>query len=337
MKNISLITILLISLLNFNSCDDTPGVTTKGSRGAYLPKITGAAGEILIVMDNFNWKNKSGDIIRKTLQQEYPALTQPEPIFDVIQITEGVFDGIFRFHRTIIRVNVDSEIKESNIKYGEDIWATPQLVIRMEAPDSYSLETLINKEKSNILQNILTYDRKRLANMYNDSKDLEIQNILTSFNINMAIPRGYNIDFSNKEFASFSIETSKTSQVLFIYQYPYNGERDLKTSMIIEKRNDFLKKYTVGTRDDSYLTTAEIFPPYSFDIKLKDREIIELRGWWEMHNGYMGGPFISHTILDKNRNKIVVADAYVYYPNNKKRNMMRQLEAIVYSMRFLSQ
>ncbi|MCK4922535.1 MAG: DUF4837 family protein [Bacteroidales bacterium] len=173
--------------------------------------------------------------------------------------------------------------------------------------------------------------------MYNESKDLEIQNILANFNINMAIPRGYNIDFSNKEFASISIETSKTSQVLFVYQYPYNGEGDLKTSMIIEKRNDFLKKYTVGTRDDSYLTTAAIFPPYSYDILLEGREIVELRGWWEMHNGYMGGPFMSHTILDKKRNKIVVADAYVYYPNNKKRNMMRQLEAMVYSMRFLSQ
>lgn len=327
---------LSLSFFFLNSCDESTGVSNKNGQNVLLPKISGAAGEILVVMDNFNWKNKSGDLIRQTLEQEYPALTQPEPIFDVSQIPAGAFDGPFKFHRTIIRVIVGSEIEKAQIKYGENMWATPQLVIMIEAPDSYSLETLIIREKDNILQNILKYDRKRLQDIYNQSKDADIKEMLTSFNVSMAIPRGYNIDFSNNEFASISIETPKTSQVVFVYQYPYKGENDLKTTRIIEKRNEFLKKYTVGTRDHSYLTTAEIFPPYTYDIKIGDKNVVEIRGWWEMENGFMGGPFISHTLVDKTRNVIVVADAYVYYPNNKKRNMMRQLEAIVYSMRLLS-
>ncbi|MCF8380118.1 MAG: DUF4837 family protein [Bacteroidales bacterium] len=336
MKNTLFILAFSFSLFSLNSCNDSTVAKSNGSSSVLLPKISGAAGEILVVMDNFNWKNKSGDLIRETLEQEYPALTQPEPIFDISQIPAGAFDGPFKFHRTIIRVDVGSEIKESTIKYGEDMWATPQLVITIDAPDSYALESLILREKENILQNILKYDRKRLQDLYNQSKDAKIKEVLNNFNVSMAIPRGYNIDFSNHEFASVSIETPKTSQVIFIYQYPHKGESDFKTSMIVEKRNEFLKKYTVGTRTDSYLTTAEIFQPQTYDIQFEGKEIVELRGWWEMYNGFMGGPFISHTMLDKKRNMIVVADAYVYYPNNKKRNMMRQLEAIVYSMRFLS-
>ncbi len=336
LKNISLSIVLLLSIISFNSCDDVPGVTSSGSRNvSNLPNIAGASGEVLVVMDNFNWKNRAGDLMRKTLKQEFPALTQSEPIFDVIHITDGAFDDFLTFHRTIIQVSIDPEIKDASLKYGENVWAKPQLVIRLNAPDSYSLETLIEKEQNNILQNIRAYDRKRLQDVYKSSPDPELNTLLAKYNIKMAIPRGYNIDFSNDEFASISIETPKTSQVIFVYEYPYKNQRDLQTSRIIEKRNEFLKKYTKGTREDSYQTTAKLFPPISYDIRIKGNDIVEVRGWWELHNGFMGGPFISHSAVDKKRNKIVVADAYVYYPNNKKRNMIRQLEAIIYSAAFL--
>lgn len=328
-----LFTVLCIVFLV--SCKEPSG-SNSSSRGMLLPNIAGTAGEVLVVMDNFNWKNNAGEIIRKTLEQEYPALTQPEPIFDVSHITAGAFDDFFKLHRTIVQVSVDSGIKEAEVKYGENIWAKPQLVIRIEAPDSYSLETLIDKEKDNILRNILTYDRKRLQDIYNGSKDQEIKNILANYNVSLAIPRGYNIDISTTDFASFSIETPKTSQVIFVYEYPYRGPKDFETGNIIEQRNAFLKKYTQGTRSDSYLTTAEIFPPFSYDIKKSGKDIVEIRGWWELHNGFMGGPFISHSTLDKKRNKIVVVEGYAYYPNNKKRTMMRQLEAIVYSLEFIN-
>lgn len=338
MKKYIIPIISLILLVNMSSCKES-ATTSKSkkssSRAVLLPNITGAAGEVLVVMDNFNWKNNAGDIIRKTLEQEYPALTQPEPLFDVTHITAGAFDDLFKMHRTIVQVSVDESVKSPVVKYGENMWAKPQLVVRIEAGNSYLLEELISKQKDRILQNILLYDRKRLQDIYNDSKDQDIRNILAKYNVNLALPRGYNTDLSTDDFASFSIETTKTSQVIFVYQYPYKNEKDFETKNIIKKRNAFLKKYTIGSRDDSYLTTAEMFPPFTYDIKKNGENIVEVRGWWELYNGYMGGPFLSHTLLDKKRNKIVVVEGYVYYPNNKKRNMMRQLEAIVYSAEFL--
>jgi hypothetical protein len=323
----------LIGLASCNNDSNNRGLSPGG--GMLLPNVSGTAGEVLVVMDNFNWKNKSGEIIRKTLEQEYPALTQPEPLFDLIHITAGAFDNIFQIHRTVLMVTVDQEVKEPDLRYNENVWARPQLVVRMEAPDSYALEELLKKENENILRNILSYDRKRIQDVYNDSKDPEIRNIVSNFNISLAIPRGYNIDLQNDEFASFSIETAKTSQVLFVYQYPLEGQAELQTDDIISKRNEFLRKYTRGTRADSYITTTELFPPQTYDIVKDGHEFVELRGWWELHNGYMGGPFVSHSTIDKKRNKVVVVEGYVYNPNNRKRNMMRQLEAIIYSMKLI--
>lgn len=328
--------LVLALLAGFSSCKNDPkkrGINP-GS-GMLLPNVSGTAGEVLVVMDNFNWKNKAGEILRKTLEQEYPALTQPEPLFDIIHITAGAFDNIFQIHRTVVMVSIDPDVEEATLRYSENVWAKPQLVIRMEAPNSYALEELLEKEKESILQNIIAYDRKRIQDVYNDSKDPEIKSIVSKFNISLAIPRGYNIDIHNDEFASFSIETPKTSQVIFVYQYPWQGQEQLSTIDIIEERNEMLKKYTRGTRADSYITTTELFPPMTYDIVMNGREFVEVRGWWELHNGYMGGPFVSHSAIDSERNKVVVVEGYVYNPNNKKRNMMRQLEAIIYSMKLI--
>ncbi|MGC9343063.1 MAG: DUF4837 family protein, partial [Bacteroidales bacterium] len=216
--------IVIAGLTSCKNDSNNRGINPGG--GMLLPNVSGTAGEVLVVMDNFNWKNKAGEIVRKTLEQEYPALTQPEPLFDLIHITAGAFDNIFQIHRTVLMVTVDQEVGEPSLRYNENIWARPQLVIRLEAPDSYALEELLEKQKENILNNIIAYDRKRIQDVYNDSKDPEIKSIVSNFNITLAIPRGYNIDIHNDEFASFSIETAN-SQVIFVYQYPWEGQKQI--------------------------------------------------------------------------------------------------------------
>ena len=45
----------------------------------------------------------------------------------------------------------------------------------------------------------------------------------------------------------------------------------------------------------------------------------------------MGGPFVAHAIADSIHKRIVVAEAFVYAPEQLKRNIMRQLEAALYT------
>jgi hypothetical protein len=174
-----------------------------------------------------------------------------------------------------------------------------------------------------------------LIDIFDGSKDLELKNVIHKFNAHLSIPRGYNIDFETDSFVSLSIETPRSSQVIFLYHYPYTGPSDFVTENIVQKRNEVLKKHTEGSRKGSYMTTASLYPPLAFDLQLNGDEIVEVRGLWELVNGYMGGPFISHCILDQSRNRIVVVEAYVYNPNKKKRNLMRQMEAIVYSLEII--
>jgi hypothetical protein len=329
---VSVIFFAVVTILSY-SCKESG---TPGSSNLILPNVSGSAGEVLIVMDPEAWKSRPGTILRETLEQEYPALTQPEPLFDVIQITPGAFDNVFRQHRTILIVNIAREQEKPELGYFENVWAKPQLIVRINAKDSYELESLLEREKDRLKNNLQSYDRKRLAELFNDTRDPAIRSAAAKYNLSLAIPRGYNIDLSNEEFASFSIETPKTSQVILVYQVPLNGKDDLETSRIISNRNNMLRKYTQGSRPGSYMTTASLFKPMTFDIRANGKELVELRGLWELHNGFMGGPFVSHTIIDPTRNMAVTVEGYAYNPNEKKRNMMRQLEAIIYSADFLN-
>lgn len=325
--------VLAIFLFLASSCDTMN--QQGGMAGKIMPNITGGTGEVLVVMDQFNWDNSTGELLQDILMEEYPGLPQSEPIFDVIQVTSSSFDGVYQFHRSIVLTTVSSGL-EPKIRYRENIWAKPQIMVQIEAPTAADLRELISENEKQIRNFLVQYDRNRLMNVYKDSKDPAIQkDIATHHQLRLAIPRGYNLDFSKEDYTSVSIESSDLSQVIQIYDYPANGPEDLNVANIIAKRNSFTKTYVEGPREGSYMTLASMFEPIAYDLRNNNMDVIELRGLWDLENGYMGGPFVSHSVYDAKRGRIVTVDGYVYHPNQKKRVKIRQLEAIIYSMELI--
>jgi len=306
-----------------------------GMAGKIMPNITGGTGEVLVVMDEFNWENSAGELLQDILKEEYPGLPQSEPVFDVIQVTASSFDGVYKFHRSIVLTKVSSGL-EPKIRYRENIWAKPQIMVQIEAPTATALRELIGENEKQIKSFLIQYDRNRLMNVYKDSKDPAIQkDIATHHQVRLAIPRGYNMDFSNEDYTSVSIESSALSQVIQVYDYPANGPEDLNVANIVEKRNSFTKTYVKGPREGSYMVTSKMFEPIAYDLKNHNLDVVEVRGLWDLENGFMGGPFVSHSVYDAKRGRIVTVDGYVYHPNQKKRVKIRQLEAIIYSMEII--
>jgi len=56
-----------------------------------------------------------------------------------------------------------------------------------------------------------------------------------------------------------------------------------------------------------------------------------MRGLWKVQNDFMGGPFVNVSFLDSVNNRIICMDAYVYRPNKDKRELLRELEAVMYT------
>ncbi len=327
-------TILVTLVFLLVSCDTTVQRGSSGHR--ILPNVTGGAGEVLVVMDNYNWEHAVGELTKNILKDEYPALPQSEPLFDVTHITSSSFDNMFRYHRSVVLVTVNESQEKPAVRFRKNVWAKPQIVVQVQASGSHELLQAIGANRNKIQQFLVQNDRERLMQSYEESKDLEIEQKMTEHHqIRLSIPRGYNIDFFKDDYSSVSIETPDYSQVIHVFEYPASGPEDLATDLLISKRNEFCREYVQGPTEDSYMTTSKIYPPEVYDLEMEDKKVVEIRGLWDLVNGFMGGPFVSHSIFDAKRNRIVTVEGYVYYPNQEKRVKIKQLEAIIYSLEII--
>ena len=83
--------------------------------------------------------------------------------------------------------------------------------------------------------------------------------------------------------------------------------------------------------DNTWMTTSTYVPPIVEFIRFRGRQFAQTRGFWEVHNDFMGGPFVSHSFYSKDGKDIIVAEAFVYAPKYDKRQLLRQVESIIYS------
>ena len=81
-------------------------------------------------------------------------------------------------------------------------------------------------------------------------------------------------------------------------------------------------------------TEYNIIPPQMRTINVQDdATAYEIRGLWKLKEGEaMGGPYVSHTRLDKTNSRIVTTETFLFAPGQKKRNPLRQAEAILYTL-----
>ena len=106
---------------------------------------------------------------------------------------------------------------------------------------------------------------------------------------------------------------------------------DFSVRNIIANRNRILKENVPGMFDGTYMTTSEFIPLTVSFVKYKDMNFAQTRGYWEVYNDYMGGPFVSHSMYTPDGKEILVEEAFVYAPRYDKRQYLRQVEALLYS------
>ena len=67
-------------------------------------------------------------------------------------------------------------------------------------------------------------------------------------------------------------------------------------------------------------------------VEVNNKTVLELRGCWEVSTDYMGGSFTAYTIFDPATQKATVIIFALYAPEDIQRNLMRELEALIYTL-----
>jgi len=329
MKRINLIFFVFVGLgLILSSCrDDTK----------LRKKVTGKAGEVVVVIPKETWDSNVGETIRETLAQPQIALPQAEPLFDLISVPPAAFKDIFKTSRNIVNVRISPSIDSAKVEFKKDIWAWPQAVVNISAKSTEDFNQVFNTNSSRIVAYLLKAERDRLMGNYEKYNEKSVEPALEKLNVDLTVPVGFKVANEGPDFMWMRYDTPEIMEGIAVYAFPYTSDSTFTEAYLLAKRDSVLEKYIEGPSSGSYMVTEHRLPATMNIFTYKNNYAAEIRGLWRVEHDFMGGPFVSLAVLDASNNRVVVADGFVYAPRFDKRNYLRQIEAMLYSLTFPDQ
>lgn len=325
MKTISRISAFIALFVAAVSC-------SSGKQKALLPNVSGKAGEVIIAMDKDNWEGDLGNEVRYVLGGDTPYLAQKEPLFNLVNVSPTGFADLFRVHRNIVIFSTDSSLQEGKVVYRADLWARPQCVIEVSAHDSQTLLNLFRENSDNISGALEQAERDRIianAKLYEEYGIAEA--VRGKISGSPHFPSGYKLRKMTDDFIWIADDKQYSTQGVFIYWYPAEEKENFSKENILAHRNAFMKANVPGMFDNTWMTTSTFIEPTVEFISFRGRQFAQTRGFWEVQNDFMGGPFVSHSFYSRDGKDIIVVEAWVYAPKYDKRQLLRQVESVIYS------
>lgn len=329
MKTISKLIAVALAAVTVCSCD-----AFKTADNFDRPVSQGSPYELIVIAENDEWQGELGDTLRAVLQSPVPVLNQTEPLFDLLRTLPSGFKNLVQRHRNILDIDINPEHSEAGLSVQYDRFSSPQVILQLTAPNLKSATAFVDANRQMLLQVLESTERDRTIAYGQRHYDKGLLQLLyDKFGITFNVPKGYVLRNQTDDFAWISFEMPQSSMGFFIYSYPYTGPKDLSHDALLAARNKYAALIP-GPSDGSYMTTAEIYDPDYRTFRSEGRLWAELRGFWDVANDFMGGPFVSYTTVNTTKNEVVTLDCYVYSPKLPKRNYMRELEHLRYLISF---
>ena len=274
------------------------------------PSSGGAPYDVLLAGD-------SCQAVAEYLSTDMEGLPQPEPMFSVTATQSKDLNGTQKLWRSIVAVDINPTIySRTAVKYEKNVYAKPQIIISITAPSVASMckEANMKAVASLLMRHEMNAAIAQLQRKHNPKAEKMISK---RFGCEMKIPADMTSSKTGKDFIWLSNNSAQGMQNICIY-----------TS---ENRDSVMKANIKGETDDMYMSTT----PHTTSTTQADEHGLKMtirRGLWEMHGDAMGGPYVSHAVKDPKTGRTIVVETFVYAPEMKKRNRLRQTEAALYTL-----
>jgi hypothetical protein len=320
---------ILIALAALCAASCNPGKTRK----ALLPNISGKPGEIIVVINKGDWEGAPGTILRDSLACDFPFLPQREPLYDLVNVAPGGFVSMFQVHRNIIIMNISNDVVEPGVLYKNNVWAAPQCVIRINASSADEAVELFKENSVKIKAVLAQAEINRVIANSKKYEERSLAPIVTEMTGGSPhFPSGYKLKKKSDDFIWITYDPQFTQQSILIYKYPViEGADMMSPENLLKAQSEMLKNNVPGMFENTYMIISPIVEPAVTYKKYGEHEFAEIRGLWEVHNDYMGGPFVSHAFYTPDGQNMILMQAFVYAPKYDKRGYLKQVESVLYS------
>lgn len=308
-----------------------------------LTSATGSIYECLVICDE-----PVKEPVCSTMGADMYGLPQMEPYFTVSHVTPAQFDDLFKSSRNILLVDVNEhKYTQLKVQHSRDVWSKPQAFVRIQAPSEEAFLAYWQANGEAVREWFVREELARQIRFYRANTNKDARAKLNKWGYDMLIPEDFMLIKNEKlKINNDSVDVvwccnnkGPMRKDVIVYSYPYTAQEQFSHESILAMRNDVLGSIVSAQVPGSHMGTEyKHFPPVTRQVPALRDSIggfyaMETRGLWKMLDGEaMGGPFVSLTRLDQVNGRVVTAEAFLFAAGQKKRNALRQIEAILYSL-----
>ena len=330
MKHVSHILIYIIICVAHLSASCTSG--GKEGRKTVTAKVQSAPYELLVVADKDWLKSEAGQRLVEMVESPIEGLPQVEPNFRVTYINPYAFDGTFRTYANVVVAEVDKKHAEPAFLMQKNVYAQPQVLLYLYAPDNAAFVQCVEENRQAILgmlnENEFVRERALLKKHHSGAVMTQAKK---QFGVSMLAPQDIDDLKTGKGFLWASASKQEFRQNVCLYTLP---QQDMTVERFVELRDSVMKVNIPGGRDDQWMET-DLRTVVTEVVSFEGKSVTAVRGLWDMRNDAMGGPFVSYLYTDTLNSRVLVAEGFVFAPEEKKRPIVRQLEAALQTLSFV--
>ena len=315
-----------------------------------LRAAVGDLSELIIVGPKNQLQSPIGDTIVDFFTRPFPAIPQAEATFDTRYVYLQSFNKYEQGQANIIFLSIGDkeQNREGRVTQTIDRYATGQKVYTIYAPNPTSFYKVFNEHKETILKDLNDRAIQRSIVKAEFVRNSALSQVVNEkFDLDIAVPEGFYLATEKENILSFKRTRERRIQYqndqnsvkghgvidgIVIYRYNYLSDSTLSLNRQVEIRDSVMAEvvlsanaFPMRTEDDyRYLPELET-------IDHNGKFANKMRGLWRFDNPISGGPFVSLNFFHEKKQYMVGIDAYVFAPNFKKRNYIREIEGIVHS------
>ncbi len=326
--------LLVFVIVLVSACSGKSGNQTGGGKSILMPPASGRPYELLVVINQDMWERPAGRALYNVLDKDVPGLPQSERSFRIMFTDPSNFDSTLKLVRNIIIVQVDEKrFTQPKMSAAKDVYAAPQAILTIQAPTEASLGGFITENTNKIIDYFTTQEMNRQMQILETNHSEFISNkVKEMFDCDVWVSGELSSFKEGEDFYWFGTNTATRDRNFVIYSYPYTAYDTFTKEYFTHKRDSVMRVNIPGAREGMYMETDTLMTKVK-GLNVQGQYALEARGLWRVKADMMGGPFVSHARVDTVNNRVVVAEVFVYSPDTRKRDLIRQMEASLYTLR----
>ena len=298
---------------------------------------SGKTQEMILAADRGLYTGATKELIDSIFRAPQEGLPQAEPRFSVVSIPVSSLENtqMFQMHRNIVLC----DIKEGNpdkLYIHHDKWAEPQVVIDIAATSEASLCNLLRRYSDRIITELYATEYRRMANVFYRDRNVDLmKRVEKKFGFTLNVPQEFMMAKDDDGFAWLMKRTKDFDLNVLVHTEPYRDQNQFDAAKILNRLDTTMRRNVPGPAEGSYMGTERRIDIQNRVVDFEGvKYAVECRGLWRLFGDFMGGPFVSYTLLSPDGTQIVELIGFVYCPRFDKRDYLMQVDGICRSIKW---